>query len=294
MLRKSVICCAVLAFFLAGCDKPASDDNEIHMNMPQPMNTLQAPPPPFVPPPDIMIPGLRANTFFSVQHNLTLTMPHDSVAARFAAARDACLKDETLHCVLTSASLSVDQTISARLQVALPHDKVALFETRLLNRLPQDGNGRVEATSRSTSTENETQSAVDIDRQLTQAKAYRDKLEDLSKRPNLSVEEVIKIHSELTEAQTAVENAAAAKRASDSDIVLERMNVAFEEAIVPVERFAFDGFWKNARNVIMASTADMLLRLVNALPWLPLAFVLAWLLARFMRRLQRRRTVVSA
>jgi len=293
MLRKISILCAVLA--LAGCDKPSSSDNEVHMDMPRananaiyaPPPEMRSPPPPFVPPPDIIIGG---RALFSLQHDLTLTMPHDSVAARFAAARDACLKDKALQCILTSASLTVEQTVSARLEVALPHDKVAPFESRLMKRLPQDGAGKVDVTSSSTTTQNETSAAADAERELAQAREYRDQLEELATRPNLTVDEVIKIHTELQQAQEALDAAEAAKRASDSKIVLERMNISFEEAAVPVTTDAFAGFWQNAHDVFMASVADMLLRLVNALPWLPIALVLAGIAARFMGRVRVVRT----
>lgn len=289
-MRTTLVALAVLALVLAGCDKPSAE-HEVELEMPRPTNAvMMAPPPPFVPPPEIIIGGRSPNALFSLQHDLTLAMPHDAVAARFAAARDACLKDKALSCVLTSASLTIERRVSARLSVALPHEKVALFEKRLMARLPQDGSGAAEVTSRSTSTENETAAAADIDRQLAQAKAYRDQLEELAKRPNLTVDEVIKIHSELKEAQDAVDTAEAAKRASDSKIVLERMNISLEEAVVPVATSPFDGFWKNARDVFTASVADMALRLVNVLPWLPLALLLAWLAARFMGRVRVVRT----
>ncbi len=291
MLRKIAIATAVLALVLAGCDKPKSKEDEIHLAMPQPNAApMMVPPPAFVPPPDIIVGGGAQNVLFSLQHDLTLAMPHDSVAVRFTAARDACLKDKTLSCTLTSASLTVGKTVSAELHVALPHDKVAVFEKQLLRRLPQDGAGKVEITSRSTSVENQTQAAADIDRELAQAKAYRDQLEALAKRSNLTVDEVLKIHDALTQAQDAVNNAEAAKRASDSKIVLEQVNVTFEEAKVAVDSSAFANFWSNAHDVFMASVADMLLRLVNALPWLPIALLLASLVARLVGRVRIRRT----
>jgi putative ubiquitin-RnfH superfamily antitoxin RatB of RatAB toxin-antitoxin module len=227
----------------------------------------------------------NSNALFSLQHDLTVTMPHNSVAVRFQAARDACLKDRSLQCTLTSASLTVSAAVEAELQVALPHDKVGIFEKRLLTRLPQDGNGRVEITSSSTSTENQTQSAADIDRELAQAVAYRDSLEALAKRPNLTVDEVIKIHSELVQAQTAVDSAEAAKRASSTNIGLERMDITLQEAAPPpVAPSPFANFWKNAYAVLAASTADMLLSVINALPWLPIVFVGLWLVYRTLRR----------
>jgi hypothetical protein len=289
MLQRFAITTAVLALILAGCDKPSSnDENEVHMVLPTPTNALMAPPPPFVPPPDIIVGTNAPNALFSLQHDLTFAMPHDAVAARFQTARDACLKDKSLSCTLTSSSMTAGKTTNAQLQVALPHDKVAVFEKLLTKRLPQDGDGKLEVTSRGTTAENQTAAAADIDRELTQAKAYRDQLEQLSKRPNLTVEEVLKIHEALTEAQTAADNAEAAKRASDSNIVLERMNISLEEIVVQADKSAFAGFWKNAHDVFMASIADMLLRLVNLIPWLPVALLLAWLMSRFVGRLRVR------
>jgi hypothetical protein len=245
---------------------------------------MVAPPPAFVPSPDVAI-SASPNALFSLQHDLTATMPRNSVAVRFQAARDACLKDQSLQCTLTSASLTLGATVGAELQVALPHDKVGTFEKRLLKRLPQDGSGRVEITSSSTSTENQTQSAADIDRELAQAVAYRDSLEALAKRSNLTVDEVIKIHSELVQAQDAVDSAEAAKRASATNIVLERMNISLQEVVLsPVTPSPFTDFWKNAFDVLATSTADMLLSVANALPWLPIVFAGLLLVFRILRR----------
>ena len=296
MLRKTIICLLPL-LLLAGCKR--SNDKETTIWMPQPNAAapeMQAPPPPFVPPPDFVVGARSANVLFSVQHELMLRMPHASVAIRFEAARDACLKDKGLDCTLTSASLNANgTTVGAQLSVAMPHDKVAIFENRLLKPLPQDGDGKIEVASRSTTAENQTEAAADIERELAQAIAYRDQLEELAKRPNLTVEEIIKIHSELGEAQTAVENAIAAKRASNSSIRLERLNVSLEETIAsPALTSAFDGFWRNALGVLSDSTANMLFSVVNALPWLPIVVLVVVLGARLTRRFRHRRTTSTS
>jgi len=294
MLRKIVIA-AMAVMLLAGCEKEDEKDNNIvHMKMPVPTNMIEpgadhTPPPPFVPPPDIVIQTDAPNALFSLKHDLTVEMARDAVTARFAAARDACLKDKALHCVLTSASLTTGDAVRGELQVALPHEQVAAFEKRLMKPLKQDGDRGPDITSRSTTVENETARVADVERQLKQAIVYRDKLEDLAKRPNLTVEEVLKIHEALSEAQTAVENALAAERAAEGDVRLEKMDITLEERPVVTDTGAFDGFWTNAGDIFMASLAAMLLRIVNALPWLPLALVLTWLAARFVKRLRLRR-----
>lgn len=281
MRRTALVCCVALV--LAACGRSHERESTIFL----PRNSVQAElmaPARSVPAPDIAVTA-DTNALFSLQHDLTVTMPHNSVATRFQVARDACLKDKTLQCTLTSASLTVSGAVVAELQVALPHDKVETFEKQLLKRLPQDGNGRVEITSSSTTTENQTQSAADIDRELAQASAYRDSLEALAKRPSLTVDEVIKIHTELVQAQTAVDSAEAAKRASSTNIVLERMDITLQETMVPQPAPSpFANFWKTATAVLAASTADMLLSVIGVLPWVPIVFVGLWVVVRILRR----------
>jgi len=289
-MTKKIAVAAIVLLLLAGCDKPR--ENEIHMQMPvanasAPM--MMSAPPPFVPPPDIVLEESAPNALFSLEHNLEVEMTRAAVVPRFAKVRDACLKDKALQCVLTSSSIRSAETVTAELSVALPHDQVAVFEKLLMKRLAEDGDRTAEITSRSSSAENQTKAAADIDRELAQARAYRDQLEELSKRSSLSVDEVLKIHAALIEAQEAVKTAEAAKRASQSSIVLEKLTITLNERVVEVQTSPFDRFWQNAGGIFLASTADMLLRLVNLLPWLPLAFVVAWLAARFLNRWQLRR-----
>jgi hypothetical protein len=291
-MLRNVGLLALAAVLLAGCGKK-NDQNEVHLAMPN-ANAgveMKAPPPPFVPPPDLIIPtnAPSPNALFSLTHSLTVAMARAAVAARFQAVRDACLKDKALHCVLTAASLSSGVQYTAALTLALPHDGVGAMEKRLMAPLAADGGTKPEITARSTALENETQRAADVERQLAQATAYRDKLEELSKRANLTVEEVLKLHEALSEAQTAAENATAAKRAAEADIRLEKMEITLSESAQPAEPAAFAHFWRDSREIFMASLAEMLLRIVNALPWLPLAALLAWLAARFLNRYRRRR-----
>jgi hypothetical protein len=283
MRRIALICCVALA--LAACGR--SNHREAAISLPDTnaatLDELRAPAA-SVPSPDVGISG-NSNALFSLQHDLTVAMPRNSVAARFQAARDACLKDKSLQCTLASASLTESDAVSAELQVALPHDEVAIFEKRLLKRLPQDGVGHAEITASNTTTENQTQSAADIDRELAQATAYRDSLEALAKRSGLTVDEVIKIHSELAQAQTAVDTAEAAKRASATDIGLERMNISLQETFVPPPAPSpFTDFWRNAAAVLATSTAEMLLAVIGVLPWVPIVFLGVWVVYRILRR----------
>lgn len=280
---------AILAtLILVGCGK--SNDNEVKIALPTAPSARILEQVSNAPAPALVRPDIPADTnaLLSQEHRLTLSLPHDGVAEHFRVARDACLKDQSLHCTLTSASLTLNDTVSAELEVALPHDRVEVFEKRLLARLPQDRDAKIEVISRQTSTENQTRAAADTERQLAQAIAYRDSLEQLSKRPNLTVDEVIKIHTELLEAQQAVDTEEAAKHELDSKIVLEQVDVSFIETVLPpIPTSPFDGFWRNAGRVLAASTADMLLSVVSLMPWLPVLFALIYVLLRVYRSARR-------
>ena len=73
------------------------------------------------------------------------------------------------------------------------------------------------------------------------------------------------------------------------------MNVSLEEAIAPPAlTSAFDGFWKNALEVLSDSTANMLYSVVNALPWLPIVVLVVVLGARLSGRFRRRKTTSTS
>lgn len=282
MLRKFGLI-VISALVLVGCGKDDDEQNVVHMDMARPSFA-----PPYVPSPDIVIQtdAPNPNALFSLTHALTIEMAREAVTARFQRAQDACLKNKALKCVLVSASITAAQTVQASIQVALPHDNVAAYEKTIGAKLVEDGDQDPTITSRSTSTENQTAQSADADRQLAQAIAFRDKLENLAKREGLTVDEVIKIHEQLKEAQSAVETAAAAKRAIDSDVHLETVSLTLQERVAPENPSAFAHFWSKARTVLATSTALMLLRLINVLPWLPLALLVAWLVARFVKRIK--------
>jgi hypothetical protein len=154
---------------------------------------------------------------FSYTHFLRLVMAHDSVKPRFERARDLCLRDAALGCKLIAAAISVNDNAyvtgdQASLAVALPHDKVAVFEKALLEPLPQDGSDKVSVQSRTTSAENVTTEASDTDRKITQLTAYRDKLAVLAKRSDLSVADLMKVEAELSKVEGDLDAALSDKR----------------------------------------------------------------------------------
>jgi hypothetical protein len=223
---------------------------------------------------------------FSYSHSLTLLMRHDAVKSRYDTARESCLHDASLHCKLQSASLdeAVDGA-SAHLEVALPHDKLAAFEARLLK--PE---GDVEVRSRSTRAEGVENQASDIDKKVSQLSKYRDGLAELAKRPNLSVDDFIKVQNELSKTEADLDEALAQKRDIAGRIARELLSVDLEERVSVASPLG--QVWSGAGDMLIYGTADVLRFLIEMVPWLPVIIGVFFLL-RWLWRIARRRPAIA-
>ena len=218
-------------------------------------------------------------------------MPRDSVSPRFERARDACLNDKMLNCTLVSASLNLPNSkgdagyVVGELDVALPHDKVEIYEKTVLKPLPQDQDGKVAVESRNTQADNVGNQVVDLDRRIAQLTNYRDNLTALTKRSDTKADDLIKLESELSKAQSDLDEALASKRDVSASISKERLHVSLTEkpsAFEPVARV-----WNNAADIVSLSTSAILSVLIAMAPWLAFALcvaLLVWIIRRVFRR----------
>lgn len=206
---------------------------------------------------------------FSYTHRLDLTLPHGGVKTNFELAREACLKRAALKCDLLSASLTDGETTSyGQVIVALPHDRVAVFEKTLT-----DAGARVQA--RATNAENVTTQAGDNNRKIAQLTAWRDRLAALAKRSDLSVSDLMKIEAELSKVEADLGAALAEKRDIEGHIAKEIVTVSFSEregALAPIGRVM-----ANAGDTLVSSAASAIEFLIRIVPWLPILFAGLWL-----------------
>jgi hypothetical protein len=272
MLRKlSFILIALLS--LAGCTRNGGPAERLMLSRDY---AVQDKPPS---PPD-------QSQIFSFSHSLTLLMGHEAVKTRYDMARESCLHDASLHCKLQSASLDeAADGASAHLEVALPHDRLAAFEAHLLK--PE---GDVEVRSRSTRAESVENQASDTDKKIAQLGKYRDGLAELAKRPNLSVDDFIKVQSELSKTEADLDEALAQKRDIALRIARELLSVDLEERVTAASPLG--QVWSGARDMLVYSTADVLRFLIQMVPWLPV-IVAVFFLVRWLWRIARRRPDVA-
>lgn len=227
-------------------------------------------------------------------HDLTIGLPPQRVTAHFEAARDRCLNEATLKCVLVAASIDDGQRPSGRpqaqIQVRLPHDSVAPFMAFVTAPLPGEAAGDVVLRSQSTHADDLTDAIEDGGRRLAQLTAYRTRLDAIAARPDPRVEDLIRIAQELAQVQSQIEEADAKQRGLSQRVDTEIVSVALrsDEAragpLAPVEEA-----WAQAGQTFGMSAGSALRFVVAGLPWIPLLLIGVFLL-RALWRLRGRRS----
>ncbi|HEX4301340.1 MAG TPA: DUF4349 domain-containing protein [Rhizomicrobium sp.] len=285
MVRYSIVFVAC-GLLLAGCER-SPNLLPIHVRAPgRVMADLAAPSPP-------AITVDSAAQQFSYSHDWSLIMARAAIAPRFERARDLCLKDISLQCKLASANLTNgDDLVSATLGVQLPHDKLDVFEHALLAGLPSEAAGDAVMVSRTTQAASVETEASDTKQKVAQLTAYRDRLADIAKWPNLSVDDVIKVEAERARVQGDLDEATGSLRDLNDRIVRESVAITLSERSEPVGPFT--QFARNAGDTLAESTGAALLFAIGALPWLPIAGIAIVLVSWLWRWLLRRRKLVVA
>jgi hypothetical protein len=246
-----------------------------------------------------MKPDIGSADQFAYNHTLSLAMARDSISPRYERAKQLCLKDASLNCKLLSASMNAggDEEYSytnAQIVVSMPHDGIARFEKNLLDPVAGETKGDVTVIARSIAAENVEQQAEDLDKQIAQLSDYRDRLNELLKRPGLSVDDLIKVESELAKVEGDLDPLLSQKRSVAERVQREQMTVSL------AERSSASDAWRpirfalaNSVQTLGNSSGSAIQFLIGAIPWLPIVGI-AFLLTRWGWRSFRRRGSTQA
>lgn len=233
------------------------------------------------------------NQSFSYTHILSLEMLRTRIQPCFERARNDCLRVAALNCKLVSANINSGDDTSenqtdAMLVVQLPHDQIASFERSILSALPGEDAADVRVASRSTQAQNVQQEQVDVEHRLAQLADYRDRLTALARRPDVRVDDLIKIQNELSNVESQLEQLAIQKRDVGERISREQLTVSFGEHETVGDAFRpIVAVWRDSIATVAQSAADALRFLIQVIPWLPIlagGFFLASWLWRLVRR----------
>jgi hypothetical protein len=236
---------------------------------------------------------------FSYTHNWTLRMPRGAVSPRLTRARDLCLQNKALGCQLVTANISQgdgtpDSMTSASLEVQLPHAALAPFEHALLAPVRGEKPGDAVMVSRQTQAQSVETQAADTGRRVAQLTDYRDRLSALEKRPNLSVDDLIKLESEESRVQSELDAATGQQRTLNDGIAREDVTIQLNETPVVIEAVGpIAQAWRDAGDTLAENTASALRFAIGAIPWLPVLALAIFLIARAWRLFRRRRETAA-
>jgi hypothetical protein len=219
-------------------------------------------------------------------HAVSVEMADDKIEPRFDRAQTSCLEDQSLSCNLIEATITVgDANAGIRprghLSVRLPHNSVASFQNQLLAPLPGERRGEPRLRRRSTTAEDLTFQIVDVDRRLTQASDFRDRLTAISRRGDAKVDDLIEVADKMSEVQSKIEELTVQNRTLNTRVDTELLNVDLN-SYESLANFASPlGFaWRNSARELGGSAAGAFTFLIVALPWLPVVAlggtVLVW------------------
>jgi hypothetical protein len=283
MVRKSVIV-IVCALALAGCNDRRPPDGTIAADTLKPSSGA--------PESEATVPAQQA---FSYSHSWNVRMPRGAVSPRFLRARDACLKDTSLSCRLVSANITSGEDsgyTSASLDVQLPHAKLDGFEKALLAPVTGEKTGDAVMVSRTTQAQSVETAASDTARKLAQLTAYRDRLADIAKRSNLSVDDIIKVEAERARVQGDLDAAAAQERDLTNGIARESVSIQLYERVTPVGPLTQT--LRSAGDTLADSSASALRFTIAAVPWLPILAAGIFLVSFSWRLFRRRQKAIVA
>ncbi|KQT99256.1 hypothetical protein ASG60_05305 [Methylobacterium sp. Leaf469] len=226
-------------------------------------------------------------------HDLTIGLPPDRVAAHFAAARDRCLTDAGLGCILVTSSIDdgprPQGRPQAQIQVRLPHESVAPYVAFLTAPLPGEAAGDVVLRRQATRADDLTTPIADGGRRLAQLAAYRARLDELSAKADTRVEDLIRIAQELSKVQSEIEEGEAKQRGLQRRVDTEIVSVSLRSDSARAGAFApVEEAWSQAGQTFGASAGAALRFAVASLPWLPVAAI-GLFLVRALWRLRRRK-----
>lgn len=277
------LCVALLA--LSACKE------EKHHNQPELMVASPAPPPS---PAGGAGSAATQQASLAYSHSMTVRVPLGSFDKHYADLRDACLHDQTLHCLLLSALIehegADDQSPIAHVEVRLPHDQVSAFIARALHPLAGDKPGDVQAISQSTRAEDLSQPVADATTRNAELENYRNRLTELSKRPDTKAADLIQIERELAHTQAEIDNTATSLRDMNTRIDTESLFIAFQ-SIVPEKQTKPASPIRDALaqsgSLFIGSLADVIRFVFGALPWVPVVLGAAAILRFAGRRWKR-------
>jgi len=225
-------------------------------------------------------------------HNIEMEMAANNIQKRYERARELCMNDAQLRCILISSSYNMGDPARTRppnasLSVRLPHDALEDFQKKVLSPLPEEKIGDAFLSMQSTKADDLTKVIADTEQRQKQLLDYRARLTELATREDARVEDLVKIASEMSTVQSQLETIAAKQKELDQRITTELLSISFRARSDMLSPFGpIVKAWKNSGRSLGDSAGSALSFAIQSLPWLPIVAFGLFFIRLFFRRLR--------
>lgn len=208
------------------------------------------------------------------EHHIGIKLPAEQISERLTAAREACANAKFGECHILKIHQS--QSISSLTVRVLPAGVEPLIALA-----GEAGN----ITSRYTSAEDLSQAVKDNRQQQAQLAAYAKRMEEISRRPNITVADLMTLAREQADVQQQLDELSQAAAQQQRRIDTNLLTLNFSEVNADSTWRDFTG---SLGDLLLRSSTDALSVLAYGLPFLlllfPVALLWRWAWRRFVSR----------
>lgn len=210
------------------------------------------------------------NKYLAYRHNITVVVEKTGLPTTFKNIINTCVEDSEYKCLIMHSEQSGGDYSYGTIQLRVAPEGISKYVS-----LASDSG---EIQQQSTSAEDLTDSVLDTEKRLAMLNSYWSKLKELEKNPNINIESLIKVASEMSEIQTQIEYTQGQKAKIYQRINMDVLNISLQtrenETFISPVGDALSAFGEDfAEGLAIFITAAAYL-----IPWLLLVILLVWFL----------------
>lgn len=139
------------------------------------------------------------NKYLAYTHSITVTVEKTELPAVFKTVIDTCTGDVEYNCLIMHSEQSGGNYAYGTIRLRVAPEGIPKYRSLV------SASGEVE--QQSTTAEDLTDSVMDVEKRLEMLESYQEKLKSLEQNPNINIESLIKVSSEISNVQTEIEYA---------------------------------------------------------------------------------------
>jgi hypothetical protein len=221
----------------------------------------------------------KRTEYLAYEHRVTIGLAENEIEGVFEEIVSFCADDTKHKCTLLHSSLNDGDYSSGNIQLRIMPDGVEpLF--KLVSR-------QGEITNKSTDVEDLQDAILNGEKRLEMLQQYRSRLLELEKKPDSSIESMIKIAEELSQVQSDIEYA-------EGEKAKLRLRIQMDVVYISLQAHSYTSFWGPISHSLSGfgrnlseGISQVIIAVAYLLPWFILLVLLIYVLRIIWRRIRK-------